>query len=158
MAGRCLAIFLLLAGFAGCGHAANAQFQDARALVTQGRYQEAVPALEAYLKAQPNGKDASRAGLFLFKSQAALGDLVEARKWCDWTVVQHPKSLEAHKCRYKMAMIALWEGRRGVALEEFEAISQQPSGPLAAEATAMVRFLKASRIEMLEPIHAGPGN
>jgi TolA-binding protein len=117
------------------------QFQDARQLVVDGKYRAAVPALEKYIDQEPNHKNASRAGLFLFKAHLAQGQFDDAAKWCQWTIRQHPASLEAHKCRYKLAVLALVQGQHDDARQQFADMAKNPDGPLAAEAAAMAKFL-----------------
>ena len=127
----------------GCGAARpkGGDFDNARALVVAGKYDEAVTALNAFLESHPNSKNASRAGLFLFKAHLAKGEFDKASKWCHWTVREHPGSLEAHKCRYKLAVLAMLQGQTAEAIKQFGALSDRPDGPLAAEATAMRQFL-----------------
>ena len=77
-------------------------FGSIRQLVCDGQYEKAIPKLKAY-----QGRHASRAGLFLGKAYLALGDLKMARQAFEDTVRKFPKTLEGHKCRYKLAMVTL---------------------------------------------------
>ena len=117
------------------------QFTAARALVISGKYQQAIPALTEFATKFPTSKQASRAGLFLFKANLALGDFEEATRWCEWTIQQYPNRLEAHKCQYKLGVLAMLQDDRKQALRCFTGLADRPDGPLAAESTAMVRFL-----------------
>lgn len=117
------------------------QFQAARQLVVDGKYQQAVPPLEKYIDQKPHHKNASRAGLFLFKAHLAQGQFDEATKWCEWTIREHPATLEAHKCRYKLAVLSLVQGKHDDAQQRFADLAKNPDGPLAAEAAAMEKFL-----------------
>ena len=140
-----LTVFSLLVAILGCQRPANAQkdqqFQDARQLVLDGKYQAAVPALEKYIDRKPKHKNASRAGLFLFKAHVAQDQFDDAAKWCEWTIREHPASLEAHKCRYKLAVLSLVQGKQEDAQKRFAQMAKNPDGPLAAEAAAMEKFL-----------------
>lgn len=131
---------------AGCNSGRNASpnsdFDQGRSLVVAGKYAEAIPVLRRYLKEDPQGKHASRAGLFLGKAHLALGDIEAARQAFDDTHRNYPDSLESHKSKYKLAMISLLSGDRQDALERFQQLAQAPDGPLAAEATAMAEFLR----------------
>lgn len=133
---------------------ADEQFRGARLLVVQGKYQEATAALEKFLEQKPADKNASRAGLFLFKAYLAQGQFADATKWCDWTIRNHPDSPEAHKCRYKLAVLAMIQGRQDDAKKRFAEIAAKPDGPLAAEAGAMRDFLE--RVQIREPAAAPP--
>ena len=127
---------------AGCSEAnSTAQFRSLRSMVIAGKFNEAIPKLEKFAAENPKSVDASRAGLFLFKANFGNGDLAEARKWCDWTIKNYPSSLEAQKCKYKLAVVTMAEGDIEQATEQFAALASNPSGPYTAEATAMKRFL-----------------
>jgi len=149
----CLALSTLawvtLATSAGCHRAGAAaggdqdDFHNGRTLVCEGKYREAIAPLEKYQREQPRGKNASRAGLFLGKAHLALEDHAAARQAFDATIKDYPDSLEAHKCRYKLGLLDLLEGKDDEALVRFEALANQPDGPLAAEALAWTRHLKA---------------
>ncbi len=133
-----LVILLLLMMFAGCGSRQHGdEFESIRQLVCDGHYEQAVPQLKSY-----EGRHASRAGLFLGKSHLALGDLPQARAAFEDTIRRFPQSLEAHKCRYKLALVTWLEGDTESAREQFAALSQNPDGPLAPEATALVEFIQ----------------
>ena len=129
---------------AGCGGKGGAsdEFLAARQMVVDGKYAAAAQALEDYVDKHPRASDASRAGLFLGKAYLAENDLVQAEKWFQWTVDNHARSLEGHKCRYKLAVCALLSGERDDALARFQDLAGSPDGPLAAEAVAMERFVR----------------
>lgn len=116
-------------------------FLQGRELVVSGRYQDAVPLLAKYLHLHPNGKHASRAGLFLGKAYLALGDFSKAREAWQLTIQNHAATLEGHKCRYKLALLLMLEGERAKAIEAFGRLAAAPDGPLAPEATAMKKYL-----------------
>jgi TolA-binding protein len=134
-----LAAVLILVG---CQSGADDPFLVARRHFVKGDYAVAEKMLSQYVN-QPGGQYASRAGLFLCKAGMARDDLPFAAKWCQWTIDNHPDSLEAHKCRYKLAVISLLQGDDELAASRFKAIADRPDGPLAAEARAMERYVRA---------------
>ena len=138
----CALTLIGLTAATGCERAED-RFPAARALVTRGAYEEAIPDLRQYLKDNPQGKNASRARLFLGKAYMGLGRLDQARIAFAETIEKHPGSLEAHKSRYKLAVIDLLEDKEVEAARRFERLAQQPDGPLAPEATAMAAHLRA---------------
>ncbi|MCO6042639.1 tetratricopeptide repeat protein [Aeoliella sp. ICT_H6.2] len=143
---RLVAIVAVVLGCTSCGNGAGTaerdEFLAGRQLVVDGKYKEATGPLEAFVTAHPNSKFCSRAGLFLGKAYLAQDDMPQAKKWFQWTVDNHPTTLEGHKCRYKLAMCAVLEEDYGEAGERFAALAEKPDGPLAAEATAWQRWLK----------------
>ena len=118
------------------------QFIQGREAVCSGRYEAAVPLLEAYLREFPTGEFASRAGLFLGKAHIALGNYSKARAAWQDTIDRFPETLEGHKCRYKLAVLALVQGHTADAQARFAAMAGAPDGPLAAEAGALAAYLK----------------
>ena len=111
-------------------------FEAIRQLVCEGHYQQAIPKLMTY-----NGKHNSRAGLFLGKAHMGLGDLASARAAFESTIAMHPQTDEAHKSRYKLALLSYLEGDTVAAKAAFMEMSANPDGPLVAEAAAFARFL-----------------
>ena len=133
---------VLIAACGRTGPKPAGAFDQARELVTQARYQQAIPLLSDFRRRYPTSPDASRAGLFLGKAHLALGDFEEAKKEFQHTIQTYPQSLEAHKCRYKLALVAMLEGSPQRAVELFRKLTDKPAGPLVPEATAMVRYLE----------------
>jgi TolA-binding protein len=121
-------------------------FQEGRTLVVQGEYEKAVPVLEDYIEKHPKGEHASRAGLFLGKALLGQGRLKDARDAFEAVVRDHPETLEGHKCRYKLAVVAMLLGDAQDAVRRFDALASRPDGPLAGEARAMKTFLEEERI------------
>jgi TolA-binding protein len=119
------------------------EFKHARALVSQGRYADAIAALDTYLQARPRGAHASRAAFFLAKAKLGRGDIEGARAAFERTRREYPGSLEANKARYKLAFLLLLEGKRQDARAAFEALADHPDGPLAPEARAMAQYLSS---------------
>ncbi len=134
----CTAIFALTLTQCSGG---EAQFTNGRQAVTEGRYGAAIPQLEAYLDAQPKGKNASRAQFFIAKANLGLGKLDAAREAFEATLTRYPTSLEAHKARYKLAVIDMVQGNADAAREAFSKLAANPNGPLAPEAKMMAEFL-----------------
>jgi TolA-binding protein len=116
-------------------------FSEGRLLVTDGHYQEAIGALRGYLGEYPDGSYGSRARFFVAKAYLGLGQLALARVEFQTTIKIYPESLEAHKSRYKLGMIDLWEGKRRQAHLRFQELAEAPDGPLAPEAAAMSNYL-----------------
>ncbi len=119
------------------------RFAAARELVVTGKYEEGIKELKHYQGQHPEGEHASRAGLFLGKAYLATDDLPAAQAAFEQTIQSFPESLEAHKSRYKLAMILFWENKTDEALKAFEAISSKPDGPLAAEAGMVAKHLRS---------------
>ena len=137
-----------------CKQKQTNEFTNARALVVEGNYKEAIARLEHFAKPKPGSPQASRAGLFLFKAYVGKNQYGDAARWCNWTIENYVESLEAHKCEYKLALLDLWQGRSQTARDKFEAMSKS-IGPLRVEAAAMARFLSGA-IDPGEPIEALP--
>ncbi|MFC1849329.1 tol-pal system YbgF family protein [candidate division CSSED10-310 bacterium] len=136
----CLATFLTFA----CNRPEEGKtlFHQGRVLVTVGQYQEAIPKLEHYLEKHPQGKYASRACLFLGKAYLGLLQFSESRTAFERAIRDFPNTLEAHKSRYKLAILALLEGREQEAMHLFSELAEKPDGPLAPEARAMGAMLQ----------------
>ena len=98
-------------------------FFSGRTLVTEGRYNDAIPLLNQYMAEHPNGNYASRAGLFLGKSHLALESFGEARNAWQMVIDNYPKSLEAHKSAYKLAILDFLQGDTEEALAQFKKLS-----------------------------------
>lgn len=139
----------------GCGSDGDGKARDeflaARQLAVDGKYAAAAKSLEAFVNAHPKSKYCSRAGLFLGKSYLAIDDLPKAEKWFQWTVDHHGQTLEGHKCRYKLAMCAFFDGKPDEALQQFGSLAEHPKGPLAAEATAWDRYLRNQNAQLAPP-------
>ncbi len=152
-------VFLLgaaLVAAAGCvpaNSADNTLFEKGRDRVRAGDYEAALAPLTRFQEEQPRAKLASNAGLYLGKAYLALGRLDEARTAWRNTVERYPASLEGHKCRYKLGMLAFLEGNSTEALERFTALAESPDGPLAPEALAFKRFIEQGQ-DRLIPIEA----
>jgi hypothetical protein len=59
------------------------------------------------------------------------------------TALEYPESLEAHKSRYKRAVIAMRQGRLDDARRAFAELADRPDGPLAPEARMMHEYLSS---------------
>ncbi|MEL6340427.1 MAG: tetratricopeptide repeat protein [Myxococcota bacterium] len=120
---------------------ARADFLAARALVTNGNYEQGISKLQAYLSEHPQGKYSSRARFFLGKAHVGANDFAAARTAWQHTIRDYPSSLEAHKAMYKLAWLTFIDGDPVRARAEFHEIASRPNGPLAPEAAAFVRYL-----------------
>ena len=120
-------------------------FGRGRNLVAQGDYAEAIQHLELYLKNQPGGKNASRASFFIAKALLGQGDLNAARIAFQRTIAVYPDSLEAHKSRYKLAMIDFWQGNRDEAIRRFTELAEAREGPDTPEAQMMLKYLQEGK-------------
>jgi hypothetical protein len=136
---------------AGCHVAVSGEprteFLEARELAVNGRFAEAIPLLEHYLETQPDGKHASRTGLFLGKAHLALGHHDECRAAWKITTERYAETLEGHKCRYKLAFLDFMEGNDAAALEGFRQLAEHPDGPLAPEAKAFAKYIETHQSE-----------
>lgn len=116
-------------------------FEEGREKAVNGEYRAAIVLLNDYLGGCPNCQESSRARFFIAKSYIGLGDLVRARVEFKTVIRDYPGSLEAHKSKYKLALIDLWEGRKEAARAEFARMAERPDGPLAPEASGMAAYL-----------------
>ena len=130
----------------GCTSSTPSGFQSGRQLLVAGRFSEALPVLEGYLRSSPDGRDASRAAFFIGKAYLGLGRLDEAQNAFERTVQDYGKTLEGHKAGYKLAQVFLLKGNRSEALRRFQDMSDFPDGPLVAEATAFAAYLRGLSI------------
>ena len=106
---------LLLSGLiVGCGakKALDPQFTAGRQALMGGQYQPSIQKLEAYLRDKPNGGLSSRASFLIAKAYMGLGKFDDSRKRFEQTIQQYRDSEEAHKARYKLAVLSLIEGDR----------------------------------------------
>jgi len=97
------------------------------------------------LAACPAGKHASRAQFFIGKAYIGMDQLDEATAAFDRVVRVYPDSLEAHKARYKIALVLLWQGEADEAQTQFAQLADSPDGPLAPEAKQMAAHLAKGR-------------
>jgi TolA-binding protein len=116
-------------------------FIQGRKRVTLGQYRQAIPLLQKYLNKHPQGRYASRAIFFIGKAFVGLEEMDLARTAFNDIQKRFPDSLEAHKARYKIALIDLLDGQVDLAIQQFSILAHNPDGPLAPEASAMVSYL-----------------
>lgn len=126
----------------GCRDQHQTTFHQGRSLVIAGHYDEAINELETFATSASDSKYASRAGLFLFKAHCGKGDYKAAKKWCNWTIEQHPNSLESKKCMYKLALLTLASGNIDASVVQLKQVSQSSDNPLSAEADALLAVIK----------------
>lgn len=134
----CLALLAL-----GCAKPVSpSKFDSIRQMVIDGNFEAAIPRLAAFQSEHPGSTDGSRAGLFLGKAYLGLGELDEAANAFEATIAKYPKSLEAHKSRYKLGFIALLRDDPEKAEAIFDRLADERGGPLAPEAMAMCVYLR----------------
>ena len=126
----------------GCGanEVSNPRFKAGRQALMQGRYKPAIAKLQGYLQETPNGRLASRASFLKAKAYLGLGKYDQSRQQFEHTMREYPDSEEAHKSRYKLAMLSLLEGKQADAWNRFAELTKNPSGTLVPEAAAMLRY------------------
>jgi TolA-binding protein len=143
-ASLCLTLSIAAAGcsrFVSADNDSYEEFMAARQLVTQGHYADAIGRLEKYLVRHPKAKHSSRATFFLAKAHLGANDLDQAQAAWERTIRDYPASLEAHKSKYKLALLAFLRGDPKTAYTQFKAIAESPDGPLAPEAVGFARYL-----------------
>jgi TolA-binding protein len=107
----------------------------------RGEYEPAIQKLQVYLREKPNGKLASRASFLIAKAYLGLGKTGESRQQFEQTIRKYADSEEAHKSKYKLAMLSMLGGDHDDARKRFAALTGKPSGTLVPEAAAMLRYL-----------------
>ena len=151
----CVLPLLLVAS--GCGKQSSAErdaFLAGREQVTIGNYQEGIAQLSAFLTAHPQGRYSSRAQFFIAKAHLGLDDLVNARLHYEQCIALYPDTDEAHKSRFKIALIDMVEGHTDRAMDTMRELAAAPDGPLAAEAHLLSQYLEA-RYERQKRLEAG---
>ncbi len=147
------AVFLL--SLVGCESAndGSATFYQARQRLMRGEFAEADKQFTQFQSDHPTHSLASRAAFLQAKAQLGLGNLKLAESGFQETIRKYPQSEEAHKSRYKIALIALLRGQRADAAAKFQQIVDRKSGTLVPEAAAMLRMLQ---LEQKQPLPALP--
>ena len=131
-----LVLALVVPVIAGCAASESTDFESLRQLVCESRFQEAIPKLKAY-----SGIHEARARLFLGKAWMGLGEYAKAAKVFESGIRDFPLTLEAHKCRYKLALVAYLQGDIELAEQQFRLLAELKDGPLVAEAVAFAKRL-----------------
>lgn len=146
-------LMVIAVAMAGCGVAAppaavaankgkaSTQFDAARTLVHQGKFAEAVAALDAFLAANPNHKFASRAHFLRAKSKMGAHETEAAQIGFADVIKRFPTSDEARKAEFKLAMIEFLNGNVDEATKQFDAIEKAANGPYTPEASVWVKYL-----------------
>ena len=134
--------FLILIFMAGCeSRQASTGFHEGRALLMRGQLERADRMLAQFQKANPTHQLCSRALFLRGKAQLGLGDFDLATAHFLATIKKYPQSEEAHKAKYKLAVLEMLNGNREQAVRQFQEIADNPDGTLVAEAAAMARWL-----------------
>ena len=141
--------FVLTLGVLGCGTddrgKVASEFDVARKLMTSGRFDSAATKLEDFLENHPSHHLAGRATFLLAKSHLGQSHFDESKKWFNRTIQRFPNSEEAHKAKFKLAVIEMLEGNLAEAERQFATLAKQSDGPYVPEAQAYSRFLLAQR-------------
>lgn len=134
----------LLMAVVGCQRAGDGytQFHQAREKLMHGEFAKAKSEMAEFQANYPTHPFSSRAAFLQAKAELGLGNLDLAEQEFLATINQYPNTEEAHKSRYKLAMIALLRGDRQEAGEGFQQIVDSKSGILVPEAVAMLRMLQ----------------
>jgi TolA-binding protein len=153
--------FVLTLGVLGCGTDDRGkvarEFDVARKLMTSGKFDSAATKLEEFLENHPTHELAGRATFLLAKSHLGRSRFDESKKWFNRTIQRFPESEEAHKAKFKLAVIELLSGNLADAEQQFETLATQSEGPYVPEAQAFSRFLAVQRVlqneqgEFVEP-------
>ena len=114
--------------------AADAQFLIGRAQMEGGRYAEAVPPLEAYLKTKPDGDVADTAYAHLIHAKVELGELDAAVETLGRLTERFPKSKSVGAGRVRVAEAALAAKQFDRAAEQFRLAIDAPEPLVAARA------------------------
>ena len=141
-----LLIFALLLSFVlGCseekGDAAS-KFAAARAKVHRAEFSQAIRELKTFLQDHPGHDLGSRAHFLIAKSEMGRNDFDEAAAWFTKTASQFPSSDEAHKAKFKLAMLSLLRGERQRALEQLRKMTDS-NGSYAPEISAWMLHLES---------------
>jgi TolA-binding protein len=136
---------LVLFTFIGCGaqqkKPLDPRFDQGRKLLSTGDYKQSMKSLQSYLDAKPDGGLASRASFLIAKNHMGLGQSEDAAKQFKLTIKKYAKSDEAHKSKYKLAMLSFLNGDHDDARKQFQELVDKPTGTLVPESAAMLRYL-----------------
>ena len=110
--------------------AAGAQFMLGQGLVESGKFAEAIPPLEAYLKGQPDGEVADFALAHLARAQLELGRLDDARATVETLATKFPRSKALPAARLGLAESAMSAKQYDRAAESFR-LAAEASDPTA---------------------------
>lgn len=149
-------VLLLTLAVVGCGAApaqvvapkkgrAGTQFDNARQLVHHGKFDQAVKALDDFLTAHPNHKNASRAVFLRAKSKMGSHQTEAAQTGFNDVIKRFPNSEEARKAEFKLAMIEFLNGNVDEAKRQFAAIEKAANGPYTPEAAVWAKHLADER-------------
>ena len=106
---------------AGTSEIAN-QFNEARDLVHNSEFAEAERALSQFLSEHPSHKLASRARFLMAKTYMGLNDLPNATLGFEATIRDYPDSEEAHKSKFKLAMLSVLQEDKVRAAAQLESL------------------------------------
>lgn len=125
----------------------NEKFHHGRELLIKGDFDAADAELTDFENQNPNHALLSRARFLRAKSRLGAGELDEARRLFQDTIDRFPKSEEADKARFKIALIDFLRSDLPAAEQGFQTIVDQSGSIYAAEANAMLDMLRQRPIE-----------
>jgi TolA-binding protein len=131
--------------------AVAAQFDAARALLLRGRFEMARKALTDFVEEHSSHHLAGRATFLLAKSYTGLEDFDNAQLWFSRTIERFPKSEEAHKARFKLAMVDLLCDDTDSAKQKLARLLEAANGPYVPEARAFLTYLERFPEDQLGP-------
>lgn len=139
-----LVVWLGLALFGASAYAAfyprvRLLLREGRSLVARGQLGQALAKLTEYREHQPPRKQATRASYSIAKALLGLGRYGEARQ--EFQALTRGSGNTAAKARYKLGLLALFEGRRADAARILADVWREKEATLAPEAGALARWL-----------------
>ncbi len=107
-------------------------YQSAYVLLTEQKYSAAIPALQDYINAYPNGQYVASAYYWLGETQTIANDLEEAKKAFQTVIDRYPTSPKAVDALLKLGMVYEDAGQYDKALELFQQVlTKYPNTPQA---------------------------
>lgn len=108
------------------------QYEAAYVMLTEQKYSAAIPALQAYIQAYPEGQYIASAYYWLGETQTIADDLDEAKKAFQTVIDKYPNSPKVVDASLKLAMVYEDGGQYDKALQLFEDVKQKfPNTPQA---------------------------
>ena len=142
-----LLLALCVTFVAGCGRApvkgaVGKEFDTARSQILRSNFQEAVVKMESFYDDHRDHELASRASFLIAKAHMGLNDFAESKRWFETTISRYPNSEEAHKSKFKLAMLAVMQEEDAQAIQLLEMIRDTSPGPYAPEVRAWLNHLE----------------
>lgn len=118
-------------------------FELGRQDVLSGEFESGIQRLERFLDEHHGHDLAVRANFLIAKAHLGLGDYAAAKQWFNHVIEQHPATEEAHKAKFKLAMLSVLQGDREDARQRLESLRME-AGPYAPEVVAWLEYLEAA--------------